>query len=800
MATPSGPSGGNSQPGGSGQPKKNNGTPVPKPGTPRRVREPGNTSRGAAPGVPKGTPAGAGTAAGKAAGAAGPASSAAGGALGKVGPAGGAIGDVAQAAKAAKDGDALGAADAGVRAGAKAGAEALAPGVGGTVAGAVLDTWIGRKATRLVSYGIIAQVVVILLVPVLVIALAGSLFAGRMTTDQQLLTGECTIIMDTNAVPSAQDPSQDEVAATIYAQARGLGLGEVAALAGIFVSYAESSLQNRTYGDDDGPYMSQSRGAFQQKAGWAPPGNAWSGKNWTPETSRPKFSTPHAWTLEDKELGIERGWAWDDVRMNVAQAANLFFLGPAYNKKEGLEDFKEFARNYGKQASQVSDRDYALMGANVQKYNMKYADIYNSKIAEARKILKRIKEGEIAVPQYVPPTPEIAKHATSKWTDGLVGNVIAVQGPGDDVGSGQSAVGLHLIGDSIMQRMISYAQVPGSYNGGPVTKDYLVGVSLRNVLTGKIVSAPALTGGAADMRKWRERLKTGTSPIVVSLGANNPGTTFEADVARFMKLAGARDVYWMTWAFDADGKYARQLKSAATRFPNLKIIDVRTTLRSTDGYMADKVHQSKSGSQFMWSKIKSTLVADGFTSAPADGTAAITRNLAVNCQGYTSYITLSGDGSLGARAVQVAMSMFEANAQYDPSGNGRPPATTDCSKTTAYAYKMAGGPNLVPLSWGQYQDRKNIVFVPLDQARPGDLLFFYTGSGLGSSNPISHVGMVLNPDEKTMIHAANSRVDMVISNYMTYQYPVAGPPDRNGRPTWGTPVAGRVIAPTDTQA
>ena len=133
------------------------------------------------------------------------------------------------------------------------------------------------------------------------------------------------------------------------------------------------------------------------------------------------------------------------------------------------------------------------------------------------------------------------------------------------------------------------------------------------------------------------------------------------------------------------------------------------------------------------------------------------------------------------------------------------PHAWDCSTFTYTAYRTAGLDWPMQIASGQYLDRTHVQLIPLDQARPGDLIFFETGFGAWWVNPVTHVGLIVDPAKGTMVHAANPDVGVVLSNYKTSPYyqahpPVAAPgPDGRPQPG-GTPVAGRIIDPSAAAA
>jgi cell wall-associated NlpC family hydrolase len=551
----------------------------------------------------------------------------------------------------------------------------------------------------------------------------------------------------------AENPTREQVAATIYSQARGLGLGRNAALIGIFVANAESSLQNLPRGDvwRSGQYtgvMTDSRGAFQQKAAWVPgPYQAWSGQAFNPAVSD-QFSEATAWG--------PGGWAVNDPRMNVALSANLFMTGPAYNPRAGLEDaplFKQVRNGV------TVDENTALEIAYwVQRFNISSDRAYYiSRFSEAKKIFDQIEAGKVPVPPFV----------NDSVTGGTVAGDSQNAGPVPPGGTAPNGDGLLNVGDSLMVGYTSYGPAPDRAFSGPVRSLAQTGVSLK-----------------AALAQWGGDISAGPSRVFVSLGTNSPGSVaeFKTDVIRLMQAAGRdRTVYWMRLHYKPVVDRNAALDEVAQAWPNLIVLDSAVQAARSPALL-DKpgLHFTAEGYKKVWTSAYALMddSATGYVPAGSD------------CVGTTP--AFIGDGSLGAKA--VALGLQQLGEPYISSGNGVPPDSWDCSKFTGYLYEAVGGPAMQRLSWAQYQDRKHVVFVPLDQAQPGDLLFYYTGAGQGSGNPISHVNMVLDPVAGTAIGAENSRVGVTIVNYRNYPYPVKGAPDPStGLPTDGAPVAGRVV-------
>lgn len=113
-------------------------------------------------------------------------------------------------------------------------------------------------------------------------------------------------------------------------------------------------------------------------------------------------------------------------------------------------------------------------------------------------------------------------------------------------------------------------------------------------------------------------------------------------------------------------------------------------------------------------------------------------------------------GSRAAKAVQYALA--QVGDRYVAARSG--PDSFDCSGLTMAAWRQAGI-SLPHYSYSQYSHARKI---PLSQAQPGDLVFFFGGS-------VHHVGMYIGNGK--MVHAANPGDGVIISSvlgpwYRTY--------------------------------
>lgn len=121
---------------------------------------------------------------------------------------------------------------------------------------------------------------------------------------------------------------------------------------------------------------------------------------------------------------------------------------------------------------------------------------------------------------------------------------------------------------------------------------------------------------------------------------------------------------------------------------------------------------------------------------------------AINAGGSTSGGGFSGSGRV-ARVIQFALS--QVGDRYVSAGSG--PSSWDCSGLTSAAWRQAGV-SLTHYSRAQYSQTRRI---PLSQAQPGDLVFYF-GSGA------RHVGLYIGNGK--MVHAANPSSGVLVTNIL----------------------------------
>jgi cell wall-associated NlpC family hydrolase len=99
----------------------------------------------------------------------------------------------------------------------------------------------------------------------------------------------------------------------------------------------------------------------------------------------------------------------------------------------------------------------------------------------------------------------------------------------------------------------------------------------------------------------------------------------------------------------------------------------------------------------------------------------------------------------------VRYALAQVGDRYVAATSG--PNTFDCSGLTMTAWRQAGI-SLPHYSYSQYSKSRKI---PLSQAQPGDLIFYFGGS-------VHHVGMYIGNGK--MVHAANPDEGVVITDVL----------------------------------
>ncbi|MSO27565.1 MAG: hypothetical protein EXQ60_05810 [Candidatus Nanopelagicales bacterium] len=129
---------------------------------------------------------------------------------------------------------------------------------------------------------------------------------------------------------------------------------------------------------------------------------------------------------------------------------------------------------------------------------------------------------------------------------------------------------------------------------------------------------------------------------------------------------------------------------------------------------------------------------------------------AAAAQALNSSSTSGGGYSISSRAIAaVRYGLSQVGDRYVAAATG--PSSFDCSGLTMSAWRQ-GGVSLPHYSYSQYQKANKI---PLSQAQPGDLVFYFGGS-------VHHVGLYIGNGQ--MVHAANPRDGVVVTNVLAPWY------------------------------
>ena len=386
------------------------------------------------------------------------------------------------------------------------------------------------------------------------------------------------------------NPSSDAIAATIYSQAIGLGLGEVAAIVGIGVGLGETNLSNDTDGDcwygscSNG--RTSSRGVFQQFWSWVPPGMEWSGQDGPTGgvgTPYDQFNGSNAWG--------PGGWAVSDPRMDPAQAANMFFLGPDYGASMGLEDNSMYQALRSSDPLDLSSSQMVTIAQQVQGFPERHMGSYEQNMTRAVDYFMRIKAGKVPVPAFRAPLEGMYKSATTTVTrNALKGVKPTTTVDNEDKKLSIPNDGVLLVGDSLMEGVATMGGVPEVAFGGPVRAFHEIGI-----------------GTAAAVDRWERNIANGPSRVLVSLGSNDSARSaadYATQIDRVMKAAGPkRQVYWYTLHYRPVNALNAVLERKATQYPNLTLVETRDLLAPSSGYTSpvdNYLHPNGAGYEEMW--------------------------------------------------------------------------------------------------------------------------------------------------------------------------------------------------------
>lgn len=145
--------------------------------------------------------------------------------------------------------------------------------------------------------------------------------------------------------------------------------------------------------------------------------------------------------------------------------------------------------------------------------------------------------------------------------------------------------------------------------------------------------------------------------------------------------------------------------------------------------------------------------------AAAAATAALSKGPGRRTPAAPRPSSASGDNSGSGRArAAVAYALAQVGDRYVAAAAG--PNSWDCSGLTMAAWRQAG----ISLPHYSYSQLSTTKRIPLDEARPGDLVFYFGGG-------VHHVGLYIGNGQ--MVHAANPRSGVLVTNilgpwYRTY--------------------------------
>ncbi len=152
------------------------------------------------------------------------------------------------------------------------------------------------------------------------------------------------------------------------------------------------------------------------------------------------------------------------------------------------------------------------------------------------------------------------------------------------------------------------------------------------------------------------------------------------------------------------------------------------------------------------------VVADATTAAATTATATVSTNATATAASTPAASAPSGGADPRAlQAAQYAISKV-GKSQYVWGAEG--PSSFDCSGLMLAAYRSAG----VSLPHSSTAQSRLGTPVSRENLRPGDLIFWYS--------PVSHVGMYVG--NGNIVHARNTRVDIVMQSLASYPAPYTG--------------------------
>lgn len=229
------------------------------------------------------------------------------------------------------------------------------------------------------------------------------------------------------------------------------------------------------------------------------------------------------------------------------------------------------------------------------------------------------------------------------------------------------------------------------------------------------------------------------------------------DPNQFLSQAAALDQVQKGQASAIRGSQTTRLRLAQTEAAMLDKETAAKKVRSEMGDSKAEANDRYRDAQAILANLEASerrrIAAMAASERAAALSAARAASAAISSSSAGSGSSSSGGGFTGggrtARVVQYALS--QVGDRYVAAASG--PSSFDCSGLTMTAWRQAGV-SLPHYSRSQYSTTRR---VPLSQAQPGDLVFYF-GSGA------HHVGLYIGNGK--MVHAANPSSGVLVSDVM----------------------------------
>jgi len=238
------------------------------------------------------------------------------------------------------------------------------------------------------------------------------------------------------------------------------------------------------------------------------------------------------------------------------------------------------------------------------------------------------------------------------------------------------------------------------------------------------------------------------------------------DPNQFLAQAAALDQVQKGQASAIRGSQTTRLRlaqtEAATQDKETAAQKIRSEMSDSKSEANDRYRDAQAILSNLQASERRRIAAIAASERAAALAAAREASAAISSSSGSSGSSASGSGSSGggftgggrvARVVQYALA--QVGDRYVAAASG--PSSFDCSGLTLSAWRQAGI-SLPHYSRSQYSTTRR---VPLSQAQPGDLVFYF-GSGA------HHVGLYIGNGK--MVHAANPSSGVLISSVMCPWY------------------------------